>query len=140
MGTKCTVVDALLVRLADNRFWHRVLVAYLAVLAFLSLNPWVRPRATGEVLSPDKLDHAIAYGGLAIIIYLCLRPRRGYRAWAVAVSGATLTGVLIEVAQSLFTRNRSGSVEDVAANIIGALLGFAVFRAAEWLFSRQGMA
>lgn len=132
--------DTVRVRLANNRFWHLVLAGYLSVLAFLSLNPWVRPRDTGEVFSPDKIDHALAYGGLAIVIYLCLSPPRQPRAWAFAVAGATLAGILIELAQSLFTVNRSGSAEDAVANAIGTLFGFAVYRATQRLIIKRGAA
>lgn len=116
--------------------WRWLLGAYLLVLAFLSLNPWLRPESTGELIAADKLDHALAYGGLAVLIYLCFAPPRCMRTRVWALAGAMLAGVAIEVGQSLFTSSRSGSVEDVVANAIGALAGLVVFRFGEFLYSR----
>lgn len=140
MMNKKPLIDTMHACLADSRFWRVIVLAYLTVLSFLSLNPWLRPKDSGGAFSPDKIDHAIAYAGLAIVIYLCLFPPRQPRAWVFAVAGATSTGILIEVAQSLFTTNRSGSVDDAVANAVGALLGFVLFRSAEYLHSRRGAA
>lgn len=111
-------------------FWHAVLVLYLLVLLFLSLNPWLRPTSTASLLSPDRLDHALAYGGLAVILYLCLQKSiiDSGRSWIAALLTAISVGVLIELAQTLFTHHRSGSFADAAANAIGAGLGYMVFR------------
>lgn len=133
--------------------WHRrlgsqaarwgILLAYLLALSFLSLNPWVRPASRAGVLSPDKIDHAIAYGGLAIIFYFCLfqAPRRSERSeaqqWLLPVGGAVLIGILLEICQSLFTSNRTGSVEDAVANAVGAVAGYGVFRIIRYLRLRS---
>jgi VanZ family protein len=123
-------------------FWYAILLCYLAVLGFLSLNPWVRPRSTDAIFSPDKLEHALAYGGLAIIVFHCIaRSRRpdssgAARAWLAAILISTLVGILIEVAQSLFTSNRVGSVDDAAANAIGAGLGFAAYHSVKYVHAR----
>lgn len=122
--------------------WRAVLVVYLVALSFLSLNPWIRPVSTSAVLSPDKIDHAIAYGGLAILIYFCLsrspswRGRSQSATWLAALVAATFVGVLLEVCQGLLTRNRTGSVEDAVANGIGATVGFVLLRAVGWLYRR----
>lgn len=124
-----------------TRFWYAVLASYLSVLLFLSLNPWILPASTESIFSPDKLDHAIAYGGLVVILYFCFvtaRPKIANHvvsAWVWSLSLAMLTGILIEIAQSLFTRNRTGSVEDAVANAIGALIGFGVFHLVKKIFN-----
>lgn len=114
----------------SNRFWYAVLALYLLVLLFLSLNPWLRPASDASLLSPDKLDHALAYGGLAVILYLCLRKNiADFRnAWIAALLAAIAAGALIELTQALFTHHRSGSFADAAANAIGAGLGYMAFR------------
>ncbi|HZX31377.1 MAG TPA: VanZ family protein [Rhodocyclaceae bacterium] len=126
-------------------FWYAVLACYLAVLLFLSLNPSIRPATTSGFLSPDKIAHAIAYGGLAILTFICLTKsredfgRRTGRTWGVAVAMAASVGGLIEVAQALFTRNRTGSLDDALANALGAVIGCVVYLAAKRLLARVAM-
>lgn len=114
----------------SKRFWYAMLTLYLLVLLFLSLNPWLRPASTASLLSPDRLDHALAYGGLAVILYLCLQNSiiDSGSAWIVALLAAIAAGILIELAQTLFTPHRSGSFADAVANAIGAGLGYMAFR------------
>lgn len=118
-------------------FWYLILAGYLSVLFFLSLNPWIRPVTRNGVFSPDKIDHAIAYGGLSLIIFLCLvkslKGREHGKAWVLAISIAMLIGILIEISQSLFTLNRTGSLADALANATGAVAGFAVYHVAKTL-------
>lgn len=122
--------------------WYAALVVYLAALSVLSLNPWLRPVSRADLFSPDKIDHALAYGGLSILLYFCLSRSRRERVpsdlsiWGAAIGVAVLVGVLLEVCQSLFTRNRAGSVVDAIANAIGALVGYAFFQAAAWGYRR----
>lgn len=109
-------------------------MCYLLVLGFLSLNPWVQPASKDDILSPDKLMHGIAYGGLP-----CLKNLHfGYfgntvRVWMGTILISSLIGVLLEIAQSLFTYNRTGSVEDAVANTIGVGLGYIVYHAIKYI-------
>lgn len=120
-------------------FWYAALACYVIVLTFLSLNPWFRPEDRGGALSPDKVEHALAYGALAIMTFLCLvKARHGAghgttRVWITALSFAVVFGILMEIAQSLLTTNRTGSVEDAVANTIGAALGFATYQTAKYV-------
>jgi len=120
--------------LRTAELWYAVLLCYLSALLFLSLNPWVRPATGNDLFSPDKVEHALAYGGLAIIAFVCLvRWRNGSiggtaHAWLWAVLFAAVVGGLLEIAQSLLTHNRTGSVEDAVANALGAVLGFAAYQ------------
>jgi len=113
----------------SKRFWYAMLALYLLALLFLSLNPWLRPASTASLLSPDRLGHALAYGGLAVILYLCLRKNivDSGSAWIAALLVAIAAGIQIELAQTLFTHHRSGSLADAAANVIGAGLGYIAF-------------
>lgn len=113
-----------------KQFWYVVLALYLLVLLFLSLNPWVRPASgAAPLMSPDKFDHVLAYGGLAVIHYLCFQKSiiDSGRAWIAALLAAIVIGILIELAQTLFTHHRSGSFADAVANAIGAGLGYMAF-------------
>ncbi len=112
-----------------------MLALYVLALLFLSLNPWLRPASTGALLSPDRLDHALAYGGLAVILFLCFRTIliNPDSAWIAALLAAIATGILIEFAQTLFAHHRSGSFADAAANAVGAGLGYMAFRVFEFV-------
>lgn len=120
-------------------FRYLILTSYMSVLLFLSLNPWIRPVTRHGAFSPDKIDHAFAYGGLSLIIFLCLDKSRKWHeyrkasVWALAISIAMLIGIMIEIAQSLFTLNRTGSLADAAANSIGTVTGYAVYHVAKYL-------
>lgn len=121
-------------QLANGGILYTMLAAYMLALGFLSLNPWVRPTATAGAFSPDKLAHAVAYAGLAILLYYSLASRAGRLrncsscAWTAALAISVLIGILIEIAQALFVAGRAGSAGDAAANAIGAMLGYAAFR------------
>jgi VanZ family protein len=120
-------------------FWYALLAAYLAVLGFLSLNPWVRPASREGVFSPDKIDHGIAYAGLTIIVYFCLACSRAGAVWSkrdcwiASILASACFGIFIEIAQSAFTSNRAGSVDDAVANAIGGLIGYGVWRTVSYL-------
>jgi VanZ family protein len=113
-----------------------VLVSYLLLLGLLSLNPWFRPASNDDLLSPNKVDHALAYGGLAILVFLCInRPRIEYKRaasgeWLAAILIAVTVGILLEATQSLFTDYRNGCVADALVNAIGAILGYVAYNSA----------
>jgi len=127
----------------SGSFWYVALSCYLLVLGFLSLNPWVRPASRDDIFSPDKVEHALAYGGLAIIVFFCLtKSGNGYirhasRAWIAAMFISALIGIFLEVAQSLFTYNRTGSVEDAVANAIGAGLGYVAYLSVKYIRAKM---
>lgn len=125
-----------------RKLLYAALAAYLLVLGFLSLNPWSRPPSRPGIFSPDKIAHGIAYGGLAIAFYCFLaRSRIGkgpWRtgAWGMAIGASALVGALLEIAQGLLTSTRSGSLGDAVANLVGAVVGSAVFLAVQRLRGR----
>jgi VanZ family protein len=126
----------------ESRFWYMILAVYMLILGFLSLNPWVLPTSTESVFSPDKLDHAAAYGGLIVIVFFCLVRSQSHLnnkkpfTWAMSLLIVVMIGVSIEIAQSLFTTNRTGSIEDAVANSIGACIGLLVFHILKYIYSK----
>jgi len=106
------------------------LLFYLAILSFLSLNPWLLPdpsRAIGFI-TWDSLDHAAAYGLLSVLMMFAFVPQN--RTWtktAIVVLISSLAGVLFEYCQYWFTSARQFSFFDAAANVCGAMLGVIVF-------------
>ena len=84
-----------------------------------------------QLLSHDKVLHAIAFGAQALVLYRWLRshlPR-----WSGALSGyvsigyATLLGAVLEVLQAMLPY-RSMEFADLAADFIGALVFVAIGR------------
>jgi VanZ family protein len=123
-----------------------LLALYLCTLSFLSLNPWLRPSSEPVFgsLTWDKIDHAIAYGGLSILMLLLFRKTlRGYVLPLMAVSASAAIGILAEYCQAWFTATRQFSTFDAYANGIGAVagtLGFGLFQSARKIIDirRQG--
>ncbi|MFO1467179.1 MAG: hypothetical protein U1F35_12210 [Steroidobacteraceae bacterium] len=78
----------------------------------------------------DKAEHAIAFFGLTLWFAGLYVPRLWGR---IAASFFTL-GVLIEIAQGLFTTTRSADPLDAAADAIGILVALAAARlgARDW--------
>lgn len=116
-----------------------VLLAYLLVLLFFSLNPWLHPdsgSAFGKV-SWDKIDHALAYSLLSSFLLFANRqdPRRGLTSLAVLLSCTSL-GILVEYCQLWFTANRQFSYQDALSNSIGSALGVVMYWCVWLLASR----
>ena len=103
-----------------------LLALYLATLAFLSLNPWLRPSggdAFGEI-AWDKVDHAMAYGGLTVLLIAALgKTLRGYWLPLAAILVSAALGAFMEYCQAWFTETRQFSVVDAYANGVGAIFG-----------------
>jgi VanZ family protein len=109
----------------------------------MSLNPWLRPETMASAFSPDKLGHALGYGVLVVLVYYFLVNIGGrFRncspcAWSAALAIAVCFGILVEIAQGLFTTSRTPSVADAVANACGALAGYLGFHAVKFLFNRR---
>ena len=76
-------------------------------------------------VASDKLLHALAFGGLALLLARAvhwLRPAAALakKLW-LGCAGASLLGMLLEVCQA-FTAYRSADLEDWLADSVGALL------------------
>jgi len=106
------------------------LVLYLAILSFLSLNPWVLPDSNQAVgfITWDLLDHAAAYGFLSVLMmFAFVQQNRPWTKTGIVVLSSSLAGVLFEYCQYWFTSARQFSFFDAAANVCGAMLGVIVF-------------
>lgn len=117
-----------------------VLLAYLLVLLFFSLNPWLHPDsgpAFGDV-TWDKIDHALAYSLLSCLLLFANRQdqRHAITSLVVLLSCSSL-GILVEYCQLWFTETRQFSYQDALANSIGSAVGVVVFWCV-WLLASRG--
>ncbi|SJM93932.1 membrane hypothetical protein [Crenothrix polyspora] len=108
----------------------RLLIIYIAVVIFLTLNPWILPNSDVALgfLTWDMLAHAGAYAGLSVVLMLAFI-RRGHALMitAMVVLACGLSGIFMEYCQYWFTATRQLSLHDAAANFSGAILGAVVF-------------
>lgn len=97
-----------------------VFLAACATIVWLSLAP-----TTGvpEVNLWDKLQHAGAYLGLALLGTWAVRAR----SWTLA-AGLFALGVGVEIAQGTMGWGRQGDALDALANSVGIALGLGVAR------------
>ncbi len=108
----------------------RILSIYFVMLAFLSLNPWLRPDSSKAIgnIAWDKIDHAVAYCLLSLFLMWTCRGHK--QRWVVSfmiLLTGPLVGVLFEYCQRWFTSSRQFSYHDAVANVFGALLGVVLF-------------
>ena len=101
----------------------------LAVIA-LSLFPHETIPETGMW---DKLNHALAYGVLAVVGGLGFK---GWRSLLMMGIGLVVLGAGLELAQSFFT-DRTGSVYDALANFVGVAVGSVATAGANTIFRDQ---
>ena len=87
----------------------------MAVIA-LSLLP---QETLPEIGAWDKLNHALAYGVLAVAGGLGFK---GWRSLLMVGLGLVVLGAGLELAQSV-TPNRDGSITDAVANLVGVAIG-----------------
>ena len=110
----------------------RLIVLYLLLLSFLSLNPWLRPdgRQIAGLITWDLVDHATAYGLLTILFLSACKwatGRRQYLLTLMAVLTSSTMGLVLEFFQLWFTSTRSFAFSDAIANALGAVTGAAAF-------------
>ena len=109
---------------AAQIFAWSALCAYCVLLAWLSLRTGAAP---GGFEGADKLYHALAYGGLMVLMAAAL----GISRIGLAFVATCLFGILMELAQGWLTEWREPSLLDGLANAVGALLvlcGLAAWR------------
>lgn len=97
-----------------------LLVPYLLFMAWAFL--WPVSPAVGPGRS-DLVGHLVAFAGLAVLLSLAVR-----RWWVVLLVGIGL-GVLLETAQLLIP-GRTFDRLDMAANLVGVMVGALLIRAA----------
>ncbi len=113
-----------------RKFVQWITGAYALLLVYVSLAPGQRIPGIfdwGELFSPDKIAHFGAYAFFAVLLSFSIgRASTGKRA-ATAATVAALFGVLMECLQAIAGTGRDFDPVDMAANLIGALLGAAIF-------------
>lgn len=99
---------------------------WLVAVTALSLSPNVTlPKF--DLLAPDKVGHAAAYGFLNFLLLLALKkwnhPQwNGNKAWLAALLFSISWGGLMEICQATLVPNRMAEWDDMIANIFGALV------------------
>jgi VanZ family protein len=100
---------------AARPFRIALFVIACAVVAVLSLVPQDELPATDV---SDKIEHFVAYAGLALL-GLWAFPSR----WRRLAMGLIAGGILMEVLQATLPFNRQGDVLDALANSAGVVIG-----------------
>lgn len=92
------------------------------VILWMSLDPHPYLPKDG-LLSWDKAQHALAYAVLTLLGGWAMLPmvNGALRAWRRAMLFAVGYGVLLEMAQAVFTRYRRAQMGDALADALGAL-------------------
>jgi hypothetical protein len=103
----------------NARFWHVVGVGLILIVVVACLVPAGSLPPLGMT---DKLEHMIAYGGLALCYGGLMRPRRyGYLGLALLALGGG-----IEIAQGLMGWGRDADWRDFYADALGTALGLSL--------------
>lgn len=80
----------------------------------------------------DKLVHILLYFVLVNLWMVYLYVRNDYqfkKSWMpILLLSILLYGIIVEIFQGLFTISRSADIMDVAANLLGTLLGIFFFK------------
>lgn len=104
-------------------FCWTVLIAILCLISFRNL-------PTIKISGIDKYVH-FTFHFVFVILWGCYtivkRKNFGIKELVVTVLVSFVYGVIIEVAQELLTTTRHADVQDVLANIVGAITAFVIF-------------
>ena len=99
-----------------RKTWLALGWGLVGVVIYLSLMP--HPPQPLDVSGADKVEHAMAYAGLALWFFQIVRKSSRLGAGVALV----LLGVAIEIAQA-FTPTRSFELADMGADAVGVVLG-----------------
>lgn len=114
---------------------------WLTFVTVLSVTPGV-PLPKFDLLSPDKLGHAVAYGVLAWLFLWGYTRTSGRRVgWKEALVVFLLTscyGVLMELVQGFLIPGRFYEIDDMLANAIGAAIAWLANRIPSAALGRAG--
>ena len=116
---------------AGRRSWK--LVAILALIAacywvamFIATHLPIRTTPVGDQYSLDKLEHLTAFAALAALLN-AVAAAIGFRSWKASAVIIFLIGLYALVDESTQVSPRSPEVLDWLADILGAILGTALF-------------
>jgi len=113
-----------------NSIFIATLIVYTLLVGYLSL---IKPSGVADIGAWDKFAHALAYLIFSIQAGIVCSTWRSY---TILLAGFIMFGILIEYLQSL-TSYRQASVEDIAANVIGLMLGSVIVATAKHFKKRQ---
>ena len=121
----------------DRRLVLWLLVCWAVVVAYLTLRPKVAPDSTFDAVRAaiawlDGRGVPVTYNqveaGANVVMFAPFGVLAGLlarRRWPVVLAGAAISAG-IETTQALFLPSRVATVQDVAMNTLGALVGVAV--------------
>ena len=86
-----------------------------------------------QLLSFDKLVHALVFGLLALSLTVAFRRQKKSKTFRTkallfAVFLSMTYGVILELVQYTLIEDRTGEAYDVVANLLGCVLGIVFFR------------
>lgn len=115
--------------------WLTAAIASLLVLLVLTHIPQEMMPRTLQVRLIDKVEHIAAYGAVAFLSLLSFRRWPGVKAMLVLLLVGAVIGVADEVTQPWF--NRSASVHDWIADVVGMSVACVVFSLIQLLQGRR---
>lgn len=112
-----------------ERFWN-FFPAFFGGVAIFVLSTSSSTQLPEHWISPDKIAHFIAYGGLTFLVLEGFsRTGRLTRSKIIlSIFLCTFYGVLLEIIQYTFFPDRYFQIEDAVANFLGAGGGYILFR------------
>ncbi len=118
-------------RLLEGKTVLFIAVLYSTVITILFFLP-SQDLPNTRLPGADKVIHALIYFILANVWLLYLYLKKDFQLntkWILALLVSLLLyGIIVEIIQGLFTDNRSADIFDVAANLIGSVLGIYFFK------------
>lgn len=89
------------------------------------------PETFKDLMSMDKIGHAVAYGTQAFLVFWAFQKNKGYLSFLQIISLAALVafyGFLLEIIQYYFFPGRYFEVLDILANIMGIVIILLIFK------------
>jgi VanZ family protein len=127
-------------------FWRTLWPAYCWALIILILcgmpGEDIPALSFLQWLKPDKIVHLLLFGTLCYLILKGIHSQKNFRvinksAVILALLISIGYGALIEILQATIFVHRSGDIRDAAANALGTLIGYWLFRRNFFKFKRQ---
>ena len=112
-------------------FIRKYPLSLLVIVSILYLSLFNPPHTRlDEIRSIDKIAHVCMYGGLELVIWIeYLRHHTNLNWVKILVFGIIfpiVLGGVMELAQMILTKQRSGDWFDLIADVIGVLVGAAI--------------
>lgn len=122
-----------------KNFWPVFIWAILVfTLSAVPGNSFPEIKSFWDWLGPDKIVHFAFYSVLCFLLlrgFIRYNKSKSLNYVVISLVSGIVFGLMIEVMQYYVFKGRDGNVYDFIANVIGCLLGVAVF----WAFNRKIM-